>query len=265
MNVPRSSLQWMALFDSLDDVQVWAKDRAGRYVWVNRAFLLSYALEVEGAEVGTIVGKTDYDFSPAFLADQFRIDDEQVLAGHRIVDRLELVGSHDAEAAWNVTNKVPLVDDAGTIIGTAGLTRRLSEPASLETARGHGLGAVLTHLRDHFHTPITNERLARLAHMSVRAFERKFQACFHVTPQKYLRKLRLRMASRALIYTKEPLAEIASSCGFSDQSHFTREFRRHFGRTPRDYREHYRSGREDAGSVPGTDAVVQENGQAGPL
>ena len=82
--------------------------------------------------------------------------------------------------------------------------------------------------------------------MSVRAFERKFRAIFHLTPQKYLRKLQMRMASRALVYTEQPLADVALRCGFSDQSHFTREFRRHFGRTPREYRHHYALGFGDA-------------------
>jgi AraC-like DNA-binding protein len=75
--------------------------------------------------------------------------------------------------------------------------------------------------------------------MSLRAFERRFQSAFHLTPQKFLRKLRLRIASRALMNTDESLSEIALKCGFADQSHFSREFRRHFGRTPRGYREHY--------------------------
>ena len=52
----------------------------------------------------------------------------------------------------------------------------------------------------------------------------------------------MRMASRALVYTNRPLADVALSCGFVDQSHFTREFRRHFGRTPREYREYYAQG-----------------------
>ena len=87
---------------------------------------------------------------------------------------------------------------------------------------------------------IANQQLASISKMSLRAFERQFLASFHLTPQKYLRKLRLRIASRALIYTNEPLSELALDCGFADQSHFTREFRRQFGRTPRDYREHYK-------------------------
>ncbi len=85
--------------------------------------------------------------------------------------------------------------------------------------------------------------------MSVRAFERKFRSTFHLTPQKYLRKLQMRMAGRALVYSNQSVAEVALSCGFADQSHFTREFRRHFGRTPRDYREHYTRG-AGAAAVP---------------
>lgn len=242
MRLPRHLLELAGLFDGLDDVLAWVKDRDGRYAWVNRAFLINYSLDGRHTgvvpELDDIVGKTDYDFSPAFLADQFRIDDESVLAGHRIVDRIELVVQPDGCAVWNVTNKVPLVDESGTVIGTAGITRHLTTPGQID-APAHELGAVLAHLRDHYPTPITNRQLARLAHMSVRAFERKFLASFHLTPQRYLRKLRLSMASRALVSTGATLAEIASGCGFSDQSHFTREFRRQFGRTPREYREHY--------------------------
>ena len=73
-----------------------------------------------------------------------------------------------------------------------------------------------------------------------RAFERQFQATFHLTPHRFLRKLRLRIASRALMETDKSLADIALQCGFADQSHFSREFRRQFGRTPREYREYYR-------------------------
>ncbi len=227
------------LFDCVADVLVWVKDRDGRYCWVNRAFLINY--EMDGHErpacMEDVIGKTDYDLSPAFLAEQFRIDDEHVLAGSRIVNRIEMVGQPDGRTVWNVTNKVPLLAGDGSIIGTAGITRRLDTGS--QDGDGSEFGAVLAYMRDHFHSPITNEQLARRAHMSVRAFERKFRGSFHVTPQKYLRKLQLRMASRALVFTRQALADVAVSCGFADQSHFTREFRRHFGRTPREYREHY--------------------------
>ena len=130
-------VEWIplaGLFDCLGDVLAWVKDRDGRYLWVNRAFLLNFAMDdrkVSGPAAGPqdVIGKTDYDLSPAFLADQFRLDDEHVLAGNRIVDRIELVGQPDGQAVCNVTNKVPLIDDRGAVVGTAGITRR-QEPTS---------------------------------------------------------------------------------------------------------------------------------------
>jgi AraC-like DNA-binding protein len=246
-------LQMAELFDCLEDVLAWIKDRDGRYCWVNRTFLTCYALEGRTCEKTDgpqgIIGKTDYDLSPTFLADQFRLDDEHVLTGKRIVNRIEQVGQPDGQDVWNVTNKIPLFDADGAIIGTAGITRRLGTSWQ-DTLPGSEFGPVLAHLRDHYSGPITNQQLARLAHMSVRTFERKFQSSFHLTPQKYLRKLRIRMASRCLIYTRQSLGEVALCCGFGDQSHFSREFRRYFGRTPRQYREAYL---QDQGSdVPGT-------------
>jgi len=236
------SSHFAELLDCLPDVLAWVKDPQGRYLWVNRAFLVQYALdhpdEVEFVTVEHIRGKTDYDLSPAFLADQFRHDDEQVLEGHRIVNRIERVGESRAAAVWNVTDKIPVVDAKGAIVGTAGITRPADHANNFKTPAR--FGRALSHMRSHFQHEITNRHLASISAMSLRAFERQFRATFHSTPQKFLRKLRLRVATRSLMNTDESLSEIALKCGFADQSHFSREFRRQFGRTPREYREHYK-------------------------
>ncbi|QIE99973.1 AraC family transcriptional regulator [Roseimicrobium sp. ORNL1] len=233
--VQHAVLQFAELFDGLDEVLFWIKDRRGRYLHVNRAFLLNFDLQ----EPAQAVGKTDYDLSPAFLADQFVTDDERVLKGHKVVGRIELVGGADQAARWNVTHKLPLRDTRGRVIGTTGTTRPLKS-AERSMSGGHGLEHVLLRIRDGYHGPLTNGELATQAGLSVRAFERKFLQVFHLPPQQYIRKLRVRMATRALVFTDKPLAEVAIECGFADQSHFGHEFRKHTGRTPRAYREHYR-------------------------
>src|SRR6185503_18265055 len=130
MKRTKDSFRLAELFDFLEGVLAWVKDWQGRYLWVNRAFLIKYTLDHPGADglVSTekIRGKTDYDLSPAFMADQFRLDDEQVLAGHRIINRIERVGEFEGVTAWNITNKIPVFDADGAIIGTAGITRTLS-------------------------------------------------------------------------------------------------------------------------------------------
>src|SRR6516165_700794 len=74
MKLHPQMLQLAALFDSVDDVVVWIKDRGGRYCWVNRAFLINSSLDERrdrtDPDARDVLGKTDYDLSPAFLADQ---------------------------------------------------------------------------------------------------------------------------------------------------------------------------------------------------
>lgn len=226
------------LLDVLEDTSAWVKDRLGRYCWVSRAFLVNLALNRPGssAEPPQVVGKTDRELWDLELAEQYRRDDDAVMSKGRELRRIELVQQIDGLASWNLTHKIPLWSRNGKMLGTAGLTRRLRDQDT-EVALGPHFGRVLEQLRNHYQQNVTNEALARLAGLSVRAFERRFRSCFHVSPQQYLRKLRLRMASHALLRGGQTIVEVALSSGFSDQSHFTREFRRYFGQTPREYRE----------------------------
>jgi transcriptional regulator GlxA family with amidase domain len=81
--------------------------------------------------------------------------------------------------------------------------------------------------------------MARAAGMSARAFERSFGREYGLPPQQYLKRLRVQTACRMLVDSRESIAGIALRCGFADQSHLTREFRRVTGLTPGAYRETY--------------------------
>lgn len=224
------------LFDFAEGIQFWIKDREGRYCRVNRGFLLNYSLERQNQ----VVGRTDYDLSPRHLADQYRLDDARVLAGEEIINRIEMVGRFDHTTCWSLTNKIPLRDEHGSIVGTAGITCPLKDKPVEQNWPTVALGKAIMFIREHYAESISTRTLARIASLSVRAFERQFQQCFHVSPLQYIKRLRVRMACHALVYTDQPLANIAAEHGFCDQSHFTREFRRQMHLTPRNYRKRYR-------------------------
>ena len=77
--------------------------------------------------------------------------------------------------------------------------------------------------------------LARRAHISPFHFARLFRATVGVPPHQFVLRLRLDRA-RALMKTgRMTLAQIAVECGFHDQPHFTRAFRRTFRQTPAAY------------------------------
>lgn len=223
------------LFDYLEDTPVWMKDEAGHYEWVNVSFLLNFGVKTRAE----IIGRTDYDFCSEVLANQYRIDDERVLHGERILGRVELVGRFDHTARWCVTFKVPIRDAKGRIVGTAGVTRPLSEREAA-TPADSPLSTAIRYISQHYADRITNEDLAKACGLSVRAFERQFQAAYQTSPHDYLRGLRVRMSCSALVFSRKSLAEVATEFGFADQSHFTKEFRRIMSETPRGYRTRFR-------------------------
>jgi AraC-like DNA-binding protein len=221
------------LFDYLEDVLQWMKDADGRYQWVNVAFVLNFGLRSRG----DVLGRTDFDLCSPALANQYRIDDERVLRGKRIVGRVERVGRFDHTARWCVTSKVPLRDARGRIVGTAGITHPLARP--LIAADDGALSLAIQFLSEHYAESIANEDVAAACGLSVRAFERQFRAEYDVSPHQYIRELRVRMSCGALVFSRKTLAEVAGEFGFADQSHFTKEFRRIIGETPRAYRVRY--------------------------
>ena len=66
---------------------------------------------------------------------------------------------------------------------------------------------------------------------------REFRRYFSSTVGEFLRRKRIEHACHLATTTHAPLAEIAVTCGFSDQSHFSATFRRQVGLTPAQFRQ----------------------------
>ncbi len=87
---------------------------------------------------------------------------------------------------------------------------------------------------------ITLADLARLADLSEFHLQRMFRASCGVSPHDFIMSRRIDRA-RHLLGGTEPIAQIASACGFSSQSHLTRIFKSLTGTTPAVYRRGLRA------------------------
>jgi AraC-like DNA-binding protein len=84
--------------------------------------------------------------------------------------------------------------------------------------------------------PVRLREAAAIAGLHETHFSRAFRRHVGMTANAYRSRARIRLASRLLLTTTQPLTRIALSAGFSDQSHLTRAFRRSLGLSPARYR-----------------------------
>jgi AraC-like DNA-binding protein len=89
---------------------------------------------------------------------------------------------------------------------------------------------------------IAIEDLAAICRLSVSHFSRAFKASFGEPPHSYVMRQRIEEAKRLMLECEEPLSQIALACGFADQSHFCRTFRRTEGDSPNLWRRLRASG-----------------------
>ncbi|MEO1173685.1 MAG: AraC family transcriptional regulator, partial [Myxococcota bacterium] len=98
-----------------------------------------------------------------------------------------------------------------------------------------GIGRALRHLRENVAEPITVDKLARKAGMSRTVFHRRFKEVTTFSPLQFVKALRLSDAAM-LLAQGASVSEAAGHAGYTSASQFSREFRRQFGRPPREWR-----------------------------
>jgi AraC-like DNA-binding protein len=98
---------------------------------------------------------------------------------------------------------------------------------------------VLKYVLEHYGEAVSVEQLAKEAHLSVSQLQREFRRLFGMSPTDYLLKVRLLMSRRFLEQEHSQVGEIAHQCGFYDQSHFSRAFRKATGLRPLEYRKRF--------------------------
>jgi AraC family transcriptional regulator len=84
---------------------------------------------------------------------------------------------------------------------------------------------------------IVIKELAASLDISVGHFCRAFKRTFGMPARVWIRQRRIEFAQGLMLTTRASLCEIALSCGMSDQSHFTRSFRRIVGEAPSSWRQ----------------------------
>ena len=102
------------------------------------------------------------------------------------------------------------------------------------------IGRVKRHIDKELAGRISIDELAQITRLSTSYFSAAFRASFGTSPHDYICRRRIDHTKQLMLTTDTPLCEIALDCGFADQSHLCRVFRRVTGQTPAAWRRNRR-------------------------
>lgn len=111
----------------------------------------------------------------------------------------------------------------------ADLAGRLALPAGQ-------VAPAVQHIELHLESPLSNDLLARLCHLSNDQFIRRFKEAVRMTPAQYILQRRVTIAAQQLLFTRDSIETIAEECGFANRFYFSRVFTRRMGSSPAAYR-----------------------------
>src|SRR5688572_24875373 len=107
---------------------VFAKDRNGRYLFVNREFERLVGLDSE-----RLIGRTDRDIFPPELAASFRRNDMRVLLEGRPLE-FEESGTFAGEQRTYLSSKFPLFDSDNLPYAVCGVATDITRRKQIESA-----------------------------------------------------------------------------------------------------------------------------------
>ena len=143
--------------------------------------------------------------------------------------RAALLRMHAAFAA----GETGLERDELVVDAVAGLRRHLRPvPPNALGGREHAaVRRARSYLADRWDRPVALAELAASAGLSRFELIRRFRQQTGLTPHAFQTNLRMAHA-RTMLRAGDPIAGVAAACGFADQAHLTRTFRRAVGVTP---------------------------------
>lgn len=116
------------LIDTLPDV-IYIKDKESRFIAANKKVLAV----MKSPSYEYLEGKTDFEFYPKKMADQFYKDEQNVIkTGKALINREEIGFDIDGKERVISTTKVPFLDSDGNIAGIVGVGRDITEMKEYE-------------------------------------------------------------------------------------------------------------------------------------
>ncbi|MFH1198378.1 MAG: PAS domain-containing protein [bacterium] len=122
-----------ALMDNIPE-SIYFKDRQCRLIKINSKMFQDLKLD----DMSQVIGKTDVElFGEEFGRQTLAEDLKLIETAKPIVGLMESRNLEDGGINWTLTDKVPIRDENGQVVGLVGITREINEFIKLQEEREH--------------------------------------------------------------------------------------------------------------------------------
>jgi AraC-like DNA-binding protein len=118
------------------------------------------------------------------------------------------------------------------------VTRRQARAMRL---RDFYIQEAVSYIEQNYQRNLTVEELADVCKLNRSYFSKLFKESMGCPPQEFLIRMRLSKATGLMESSSASIGEIAAKCGYPNQLHFSRAFKKRYGVSPREWRVQQKS------------------------
>ena len=190
------------------------KDQPWKYVW----------LEFDGLRVPEYMESAGLDSSQAIYRPQSAAE------GQKMRDIMLYMADHSDASPLHLTGLLFLFVD---LLIRSSSTRRALRGVQL---KDFYIQEAINYMEHNYQRELSVEELADVCKLNRSYFSKLFRDSMGCPPQEFLIRLRLAKAADLMKGTRRAIGDIAARCGYPNQLHFSRAFKKRYGVSPREWR-----------------------------
>lgn len=206
--------QGFLLFPGQVSTYIADREQPWKYVW----------LEFDGLRVSEYVESAGLSLSQSLYRPQAPAQ------GQKVRDVMLYIADHSDASSLHLIGHLFLFLD--TLIQTSS-TRKSLHGVQL---KDFYIQEAVNYMEHNYQRELTVEELADACKLNRSYFSKLFKESMGCPPQEFLIRLRLSKAAFLMKGTNDSIGDIAVRCGYPNQLHFSRAFKKRYGVSPREWR-----------------------------
>lgn len=190
------------------------RDQPWKYVW----------LEFDGLRAAEFLASAGLDASQPIYVPQ------SVPLGEGLRDEMLYITDHPKASTLHLIGHLFLFLDG--LIQSSSTQRR----ASGAQLRDFYIQEAITYMEQNYQRDLTVEEIADVCKLNRSYFSKLFKESLGCPPQEFLIQMRLSKATELMKTSRSSIGDIAQACGYPNQLHFSRAFKKRYGVSPREWR-----------------------------